>query len=220
MNDVLMQEFSQEEVKRALDSIGDLKAPGPDGMPALFYKSFWDTVGDQVSKEVLTVLNGGDMPENWNDTVIALIPRVTNPEKVTDLRPISLCNVVYKLISKVLANRLKLVLPDIISPTQSAFVPGRLISDNILIAYELTHYMLNKRKGSAGYAAIKLDMSKAYDRVEWSFLSQMMQKLGFCSEWIQLMMKCVSTVKYQIKVNGALSNVFVPERGLRQGDPL
>lgn len=84
-----------------------------------------------------------------------------NPEKVTELRPISLCNVAYKMISKVLANRLKVILPDIIVPTQSAFVPGRLISYNILIAYELTHHMLNKRRGNQGYAAIKLDMSKA-----------------------------------------------------------
>jgi len=85
MNEALIQNFSHEEVKRALESIGDLKAPGPDGMPALFYKRFWDTVGDQVSQEVLNVLNGGAMPENWNDTVIALIPKVPNPQKVTEL---------------------------------------------------------------------------------------------------------------------------------------
>jgi hypothetical protein len=173
-----------------------------------------------VTHEVLAVLNGGEMPESWNDTVIALIPKVKNPKKVTELRPISLYNVIYKLISKVLANRLKVFLPEIISPTQSAFVPGRLISDNILIAYELTHHILNRKKGEKGFAAIKLDMSKAYDRVEWSFLGQMMEKLGFCQRWIQLIMKCVSTVSYRIKVNGALSESFEPERGLRQGDPL
>jgi hypothetical protein len=184
MNDELVREFSHEEVKCALDAIGDMKAPGPDGMPALFYKQYWETVGAHVTREVPAVLNGGDMPKSWNDTIIALIPKVQNPEKVTDLRPISLCNVVYKLISKVLANRLKMILPDIITPTQSAFVPGRLISDNILIAYEITHHMLNKRKGNTGYAAIKLDMSKAYDRVEWSFLTDMMKKLGFCQRWI------------------------------------
>jgi hypothetical protein len=101
-------------------------------------------------------------------------PQGTEPEQLKDLRPIGLCNVLYKIVSKVLANRLKGILPKIISPAQSAFVPGRLISDNILIAYELTHYMRNKRKGVGGYAAVKLDMSKAYDRVEWGFLQEMM----------------------------------------------
>jgi hypothetical protein len=106
------------------------------------------------------------MPENWNDTCVVLIPKVTNPDKMKDLRPISLCNVVYKLVSKVLANRLKLILPEIVSPNQSAFVPGRQITDNILLAYEVTYFMQNKRVGASGYAALKLDMSKAYDRVE------------------------------------------------------
>jgi hypothetical protein len=156
----------------------------------------------------------------WNETTIVLIPKVPKPDKIKDLRPISLCNVLYKIVSKVLANRLKRVLPDIISPSQSAFVPGRLISDNILVAYEITHYMRNKRKGIGGYAVVKLDMSKAYDRVEWSFLHDMMVKLGFYTQWINSVMKCVSSVSYLIKVNGELSDVFNPERGLRQGDPL
>lgn len=220
MNDDLMKEFTAEEIKMALDAIGDLKAPSSDGLPSVFYKQFWDLVGDQVTKEVMEVLNGGPMPERWNETVIALIPKVQNPEKVTDLRPISLCNVLYKIVSKVLANRLKSILPDIISPNQSAFIPGRLISDNILIAYEMTHYLKNKREGRTGYAAIKLDMSKAYDRVEWQFLHDMMMKMGFDYRWVQLMMNCVSTVSYSIKINGDLSTRFKPQRGLRQGDPL
>jgi len=129
---------------------------------------------------------------------------VEKPQKVTDLRPISLCNVVYKVVSKVLANRLRAILPEIITPNQSAFVSGRLILDNILIAYEITHYLVNKREGNMGYAAIKLDMSKEYDRVEWNFLKAMMQRLGFHDRWISLIMKYVTTVRYQVKVNGDL----------------
>lgn len=96
---------------------------------------------DKVKNEVLGVLNGGTMPTGWNDTVIVLIPKISKPEKLKDLRPISLCNVAYKLSSKVLANRLKGILPKIISHSQSAFVPRRLIMDNVLLAYKLTHYL-------------------------------------------------------------------------------
>lgn len=220
MNEYLMKEFTEEEVKIALDSIGDLKAPGPDGMPSVFYKKLLDVVGTKLTADVLHVLNGNKLPEGWNDTIISLIPKKEKPEWVSDLRPISLCNVTYKVVSKVLAGRLKTVLDEVISPSQSAFVPGHLISDNIIVAYEITHFLLNKREGDLGYAALELDMSKAYDRVEWKFLEQMMTRLGFDEQWIKLIMECVPTVSYQIKVNGDLTKSFKPERGLRQGDPL
>lgn len=110
MNEFLLKEFKEEEIKKALDSIGDLKAPGPDGMPAVFYKQLWDIVGGKLTTEVMQVLNGSTIPAGWNDTAIALIPKVEKPERVTDLRPISLCNVTYKVVSKVLAARLRVVL--------------------------------------------------------------------------------------------------------------
>jgi hypothetical protein len=98
-------------------------------------------------------LNGNGLPSQWNETTVVLIPKIKNPKKMKELRPISLCNVLYKIVSKVLANRLKLILPEIIAPNQSAFVPGRLITDNILLAFEVTHFMQNKRCGADGFAA-------------------------------------------------------------------
>jgi len=143
-----------------------------------------------------------------------LIPKVKNPQEMKQFRPISLCNVIYKICSKVLANRLRSCLDDIISKEQSAFVPGRLITDNVLVAYECTHYLKHK-KGKAGACAVKLDMAKAYDRVEWEYLNDIMLKLGFHEMSVALIMKCLTSVSFSVKVNGHLSAVFWPSRGIR-----
>ena len=136
MKEELSRPYSVEEVKVALFQMGPTKVPGPDGMNALFYQKFWHIVGNDVSSAVLDFLNSGIKIPEINYTHIVLIPKVKSPEKMTDFRPISLCNVIYKIISKVIANRLKTILPQLISPIQSAFVPGRLITDNVLLAYE------------------------------------------------------------------------------------
>ena len=139
---------------------------------------------------------------------------------MSDFRSISLCNVLYKLFSKVLANRLKKFLRSIITEHQSVFAKDRLITDNILVAFETLHCMKNYSSGSSGYMALKLNMSKAYDRVEWSFLEQLMRKMGFCDRWIDLIMVCVRTVTYSILVNGEPKGLITPSRGLKQGNPL
>ena len=215
MNDFLCADYTGDEVKRALFQIGDVKAPGPDSLHALFFKRFWHILGDELTKEVLDAINKKKIPTGWNATNIVLIPKVDNPEVITQYRPISLCNVVYKIISKMIVNRLKKILPEIISPTQSAFVPGRLITDNVLVAYESFHAIKKKTNGSNGYCAVKLDMHKAYDRVKWGFLRNMMMRMGFQEEWVEMIMECVSSVSYKIRFNVTETDEFVPTRGLR-----
>ena len=220
MNEQLLKPFTREEVEVALHQMEPITAPGPDGMPPLFYHSFWNLIGNDISSAVLDCLNNCNIPKEINHTNITLIPKVKSPEFITDFRPISLCNVVYKLVSKVLANRLKVVLPAVVSENQSAFQVGRLITDNILMAFETLHYMKHHQHGSSGFMALKLDMSKAYDRVEWVFLQGMMKQMGFDSRWIALIMEYISSVSYSILINGVPSDIIHPTRGLRQGDPL
>ena len=155
-----------------------------------------------------------------NFTHVALIPKVHEPKNMMQLRPISLCNVLYKIGAKLLVTHLKAILPALISDTQSAFVPGRAISDNSIVAFELLHMMHKKNQGRHGYLALKIDMSKAYDRVEWSFLEALMKGMGFAPRWIQLIMECVTTVSYSFMLNGNPVGYVIPQRGLRQGDPL
>ena len=220
MNRHLLTEFSVDEVHVALSQMAPLKAPGPDGMPPLFYQHYWDLVGKDITQSVLAFLNSAYLPEHLNHTFITLIPKVKNPELVSEFRPISLCNVLYKIFSKVLANQLKKILPEIITENQSAFTKNHLIMDNILLAFESLHSMQNHNSPKGGYMALKLDMSKAYDRVEWAFLEAIMRKLGFHERWISLMMLCISTVSYSILINGAPTGFIKPTRGIRQGDPL
>ena len=155
MINVLSSEFSVDEVKMALFQIGPTKAPRPDGMNAHFYKKFWHIVGTDVTHAVLEFLNNGNMLTDINYTHIVLIPKIKSLAKMSDYRPISLCNVIYKIISKVLANKLKVILPQLISPTESASVPGRLITDNVLVAYETLHAMHSWRKGKKRCSCIE-----------------------------------------------------------------
>ena len=181
MNESLDRVFTREEVVTALKQIHPTKAPGLNGMSTLFYQKYWNVVGNGITSMVLNVLNNNLSVADLNRTNISLIPKTNNPKKMTDFRPISLCNVVYKLISKILANKLKPLLPHLITENQSAFTFDRLITNNVIVVFELMHFLNHKSAGKERFMAAKLDMSKAFDRVEWCFIHEVMERMGFNS---------------------------------------
>ncbi|KAH9778879.1 reverse transcriptase domain-containing protein [Citrus sinensis] len=191
-------------------------------MDQLFTKEdkHWGSVQQDVITTCLHVLNEGGNIAPLNHTYLALIPKVQKPRKVTDFRPISLCNVIYRIIAKTLANRLKKILHVIISPNQSAFVPNRLITDNLIIGYECLNKIRQSKSKRNGLVALKLDISKAYNRVEWEFGKCTMQKLGFSEKWVKLIMNCITTASFSVLINGVAKGLIHPQRGLRQGCPL
>ena len=186
------------EVKTALFQMHPDKSPGPDGMSPGFYQKFWNILCHDVVAQVQEFWRSGHLDNHLSLTNIMFIPKKKMPMTMLDLRPISLCNVLYKVVSKVLEYRLKQVVDLIISETQSAFIPGKLITDNVMISYEIMHYLRRKRQGKDGYMAIKLDMSKAYDRVEWGYLQAVLERLGFDTRLVSMIMACVTSVRYQI----------------------
>lgn len=145
------------------------KSPGLDGFNPSFYQKFREIVGEDIFLAGMSWLRDGVFPSRLNHTIVTFIPKCDNMSSMKDLRPISLCNVVYKILSKVLCNRLKNVLLKLVDISQSAFVAGRSIQDNILIAFELIHSMRKKTKRKMGEVSLKIDISKAYDRVDWSY---------------------------------------------------
>jgi hypothetical protein len=219
-NIMLLAPFKKEEFREALFQMNSNKSPGPDGLNPAFYKRFWDISGEEIFKTGVMWLEQGAFPLQVVETNIVLIPKKDNPVTMKDFRPISLCNVLYKIISKVLANRMKALLPKCISQEQSAFVENRYIIDNVMVASEILHHMKCKTRGKVGEVALKIDISKAYDRVNWSYVKSMMRKMGYHEKWVHWMGMCMESVQYHVQVNGEDVGLQSPGRGLRQGDPL
>lgn len=174
---------SPEEIHNTVKSMGSNKALGPDGLPVLFYKEYWQIIGADVISMVQDFFNGGHLLPSMNHTFIVLIPILDNPHKVQHYRPISLCNVSYKIISKIIATRLKFFLPKMIFENQFAYVPDCLIQDSAILTHEIFH-SLTLKKGRTSDFALKIDMSKAYDRIEWDPILIALKLFGFSSCWI------------------------------------
>lgn len=164
---------------------------------------------DDLLQFVLDAFNTGRLPPDVVVSLVVLIPKVAAPERISQFRSISLCSVLYKLVTKVLANRLKFLLPDLIATTQSSFVPKRQITDNIILVQEVIHSMHKKRTGK-GIMMLKLDLEKAYDRLNWDFLRETLLAVGLPVLWVDLIMFCTESNALQILWNGDLAGTVFP----------
>ena len=215
----LVQIPSNEEIWCALKSMKPYKAPGVDGLHARFFQRFWLLVGESVKKIARDIFETHEVPAFLNQTLIVLIPKQLGLETVGHFRPISLCNTVYKIVSKILVQRLRPLLPSLVSPMQVAFLEGRRSTDNVIIAQELI-YSLKGRKGKDGYMIVKIDLEKAYDRLEWSFIKMVLEHFSLLENIVKLIMSCVSSTTTSILINGSKMDSFQPTHGIRRGDPL
>lgn len=216
-NEELVQMVTEEEVHIAMFSMKACKSLGLDGFLSAFFQHFWEIIKLALLRVARDFFRTGKLLKQLNKTFIALIPKVKYLEVLSDFRPISLCNTTYKIFSKILVNRLKLLLYKFIGKTQSGFVPGRQILDASITTHEVLHSM--EKSGNLGMA-LKLDISKAYDRINWSFLYKVMERIGFSQNVIRMVKSMVENVSYSVMVNGSSWRNFGRERGLRQEDPI
>ncbi|CAA0833358.1 DNAse I-like superfamily protein, partial [Striga hermonthica] len=219
-NSILVQPIEEKEIKAAVFMMESDKAPREDGMTVYFFKHFWNIIKDDVCAAVKSFFLSGNMLKNWKHTVITSILKCLYPDSLSNFRPISLCGVLYKVVANIIAQRLKLCLNSCISSAQTAFVPGRSLLDNVVNAQEVFYYFHKHRSGPHAFMAIKLDMEKAYNRVEWICIKVIMRKMGFHGKFINWILSCISHPTFSFNLNGANCGFVKATRGIRQGDPL
>lgn len=216
-NSFLSAPFTLDEIEQAVSSCDGEKSPGPDGFNYTFIKKFWGTIKDEVGMLVQEFYHRFELPKGVCSSFIALIPKRDNPQKVSDFRPISLIGVVHKLISKLLAARLKRVIGSLISTSQSAFIAERQTLDGVLAISEVVD--LAKKSGD-DCIIFKVDFEKAYDSVNWGLLKYVMRRMGFDEKWMRWMGACIFKGHVSVLVNGSPMEEVLLQKGLRQGDPL
>ena len=213
----LEQPFTEVEIHAALMGMNGDKAPGPDGFTVAFWQFCWEFAKEEIVDLFKEFFEEKSFAKSLNSTFLVLIPKKGGAEDLGDFRPISLLGGLYKLLAKVLANRIKEVLDKVVSPDQNAFVKGRQILDASLIANEVVDYWFKRKEKGL---ICKLDIEKAYDSINWNFLMKVMRKMGFGDRWMEWIGWCISTASFSIMVNGVPAGYFPNSRGLRQGDPL
>jgi hypothetical protein len=196
----LEREFDEAEVRKVVFAMNGDKAPGPDGFSIAFFQACWDIVKEDIMKIFSGFHAEGKFEASLNSTFISLIPKIPGASEMKDFRPISLVGGIYKIIAKVLANRLKGVLEKVISKTQSAFIKGRQILDPILIANETLDCRLRLKEPGI---LCKMDVEKAYDYVNWDFLLYLLKRCGFGAKWCSWISYCISSARFSILVNGS-----------------
>lgn len=212
---VLVGPVTVAEITKALHDLPNDKVSGPDGFTKEFFVAAWPILGRDFIVAVQSFFLFGYMPTGVNSTILSLVPKVIPAQTMKDFRPIACCNLLYKVISKILANRLKIIFPDAIEANQCAFLTGRLLLENVLLASELVNGY--HRDGNTDKCAIKFDISKAFDTVKWSFIIAVLQAMGLPAQFVNWIRLCISTAAFSVSVNGSLEGFFTSARGIRQG---
>jgi hypothetical protein len=215
---MLERDVSAEEIKNTICSMKTNKSPGPDGYTADFFKASWDVVGANVVVAIKSFFETGMLLKEVNATILTLVPKKLNVTVIGDFRPIACCNVVYKCITKILSNRMLPIVDSMVSRIQSAFIPGRNIVENVLLAQELVRNY--HRKDGKPRCTMKIDLMKAYNSVNWNFIIHFLFCFGFPLRFINWIKECITFPRFSISINGTLVGYFKGAKGLWQWDPL
>lgn len=213
----LVREVSTKEIKTTIFHINPDKAPGPDSYNAFFYKHNWEIIGQDVIQVVKSFFINGKILKQINHTFLTLIPKSHEASHLNNYRPISCCNVIYKIILKILDNRLKKVVCELVSPNQHAFLEGRQIGECSLIAHEMIR---NFNQTNGKNACIKVDLQKAFDSINREFVYYIMHCMNFPIKFIQWIKECLSSPTFSILLNGSSNGFFGSNKGIRHGDPI
>lgn len=215
--EMLVSPVVVREIEATLKIIGDQTALGVNGFGSKLFKQAWQIMRGDVIKVVMYFFKEGKLDKRFKRTLVTLIPKKENAKSIRDFRPISCCTIVYKIISKIMSNRMGKVLNYIVSRNQTAFVHGQKIQDHVLLAYKLIQGY--KRKSGMPRCMLQMDTQKAYDSFEWHALKSILEELGFLRKFIFGIMQVVTSITYQFNVNGTYRDRMKARRGLRQGGP-